>query len=482
VNNFEEVIPTAVPEEENVSWVTKLNYGIGAVGKSLNAGAGAQLQIYLTSILHVPRLFIAVLFFAGRLWDGVNDLIMGTIVDNTHSKYGKFRPWIAIGGVTNALAVSGYFARPGLLAQHPAGMLVYIALLFLLGDLTYTMIDVSYWAMIPALSRGKRARDQLSMLPRIFSGVASIANAFIWNIVFALGGGKEDGQQAAGLLRWTLITAVLYVITSVYCAATVREPNAQLPKPAGERERFSLGRALSILLHNDQALVIVGVMILFNLACNLTNGVMGYYFLHVLKKETQLGFMNILWGAAQAVGLFLFPLLSGWFGRRKVYIGSLLLPCAGYAAMFLADHLLPEEFIPLAAAAFLASIGYGSMAVMQSVMLADAVDYGEHRTGLRNEGIIFSTLTMLSKLAGALQALILMAVFAVVKFGGEDAVEATPEAVAGIKFLMYMLPPVVLVLALLVYFAGYRLSEGRMAQINAELAQRRGLSPAADKE
>ncbi|MCL2299521.1 MAG: MFS transporter, partial [Firmicutes bacterium] len=245
--------------------------------------------------------------------------------------------------------------------------------------------------------------------------------------------------------------------------------------------KFSFGDALKILWNNKQVLVIVGVMILFNMANNLTNGAGGYYFLFVVGDSNQEGMLNLLKGAANGVGLFLFPLISSGFqkfkgfGREKVYAGTLLLPCLGYIAMAAVTYTVPAQsiFIPLAAATFAVCIGYGSMSVMQSVMLADGVDYGEYETGHRNEGIIFSMLTMLSKLAGAFSSLATMITFSVVKFAGEDAAEATPLAQKGISFLMFILPPVLLLLAYALYKGAYKLTPERMEQVKAELAARK---------
>jgi len=178
------------------------------------------------------------------------------------------------------------------------------------------------------------------------------------------------------------------------------------------------------------------------------------------------------------VGLFLFPVISGWLGRKKVYSGTLLLPCLGYIAMAIVTYTVPAQsiFIPLAAATFATCIGYGSMSVMQSVMLADGVDYGEYETGHRNEGIIFSMLTMLSKLAGAFSSLATMITFSVVKFGGQDAVEATPLAQKGISFLMFILPPILLLAAFALYRGGYKLTPERMAQVKDELEARKAVA------
>jgi len=463
-------------DEQRASWATKINYGIGATGKGMSYGLYGKIELFLLTVLRIKKSWLMPLIFIEKIWDGVNDVMMGVVIDNTRGKWGKFRPWCAVGALTNAFMVVATFGPPGALRSHPVGLFVYVVIFYLLWDMTYTMVDVAYYAMIPALSSTPQERDQFAMIPRLFSGVAGVPMAFTMSIAEKIGTGEGEAAWGSGLLRLAVITSAIYAVTSVYSAAMTKERRLPLlALPEKEREKFSLLDALKILWNNKQVLVVVGVMILFNMAANLTNGAGGYYFLFVIRNTDREGMLNLLKGAANAVGLFLFPLVSGRLGRKKVYAGTLLLPCLGYIAMAIVNRTVPMQsiFIPLAAATFLACIGYGSMSVMQSVMLADGVDYGEYETGRRNEGIIFSMLTMLSKLAGAFSSLATMLTFMVVKFGGEDATEATPLAQKGISFLMFVLPPLLLLCAYALYKTSYKLTPERMAQVKESLEARK---------
>ena len=459
--------------ESKLSLATKINYGIGAIGKSLSNGLSGRLQYYLLMVLRIDKRLLTPMFVIGRIWDGVNDLIMGTMIDNTRTKWGKFRPWIVIGCITNALMMVGIFGAPAPLRGSPIGTFAYIAVMFLLCDLTYTMVDVGYWAMIPALSSSPQERDQISMIPRVFGGILGVATAFNMQIIGWLGGGDE----IIGFRRFAILTSVVYVLTSVYGAATVKEPNIALPDK--EKKKLGLLDAFKVLFHNKQTFVIVLVMLLFNLAANLTNGVAIYYFRYVIGSDTQFGIFNLLPGVASGIGLLAFPLLTARFDRKKVYTAAYVLPLAGYAGMALGNILMPGQFIPLAASTLVGFIGFGFMSIMQGVMLADAVDYGEYQTGERNEGVIFCTLTMLSKLAGAANDVVTLAVFSIVKFGGQDALTATPDAVKGISALMYILPAAALVLSYVFYRLMYKLTPERMEEVRAALGERKKMAAEA---
>ena len=451
--------------ENRLTWRSKIGYGVGTIGKSMSYGlASGFISYWFLSGLGLSPAFLGVMLFVARLWDGVNDLLMGAIIDSTRTKWGKFRPWMVIGAVTNAAVTVLLFTNPGF---RGVGLYVYATVCFVLWDMTYTMIDVSYWAMIPALTLDSHDRDQVSMLPRIFGGAAGIVGAFTLQITDKLG-----GVANGGFMKYALLTSGIYILTVLICAGTVRERIA--PPPQQKEERFSLIRSAKILFHNDQALVIVVIMILFNLAINLTNAVNVFYFVFVIGSKDQYTFFTILLGASQAIGLLGYPLFSKWFGRNRVNIASLVLPCIGYLLMFL--------FYPVFAWAVPAVCGRGVCDVRRLWLHGrDAERDARGRGGLRRmahgraqRGRDFSMLTFLSKVAAGLSSLITMLGFAAVGFEGKEDSVATPQAVNCIEFMMYILPPLILLVALAIYFKKFKLKPALVKQISHEIQQRRG--------
>ena len=460
-------------KEEKLGWGTILEYGIGAFGKSLSYGlSSGKILYYLTNVLRMHKGFLTPMLSILRLWDGVTDLIMGTLVDNTKSRLGKFRPWILLGAVTNAFVVVGMFWKPPV---EGAGLMIYVMVMYLMLDVTYTMVDVGYWAMIPALTLDKQRRDAVSMSPRIFGGLSGIITMFAWQIIDGLGGREPN----AGFFKYAILTSAVYLVTSIFSAIRVKERVA--PPPQEKQEPYSVKKAAKVLWNNKQALAVVVIMILFNLANNLTGETSIYYFQYIFGAQPAIGdnyanwltIYSIITGASQTLGLLGFPFFSKWFGRGRVYKLSIALPIAGYLLMNVAAIATPGSVIPFAVAGFVMSAGFGSMSVMQNVMLADAVDYGEFMTGQRNEGTIFSTLTFLSKVASSLSYFIVLTTFSVVKFAGEDSVAATPQAIGSFRFLMYMAPPLILVGTYLVYRQKFKLLPDFMQEVTGEIQRRR---------
>ena len=472
------------PNQKPVNWATKINYGIGITGRSVANGFTGRLQYYTTTIIGMHHEHVAPLMIFGQAFDGLSDLIMGTIIDNTRSRWGKFRPWWALGTLTNAIVTVLLFGVPATMAQNPAAgrTIAYVAVMWLLWDLTYTLVDVSYWSMIPDLAPPGKERDIVSMVPRIFSGIFGIAVAFNMNLVSFLGGGSfseaSGDHMFAGFRYFAMVASALYLVTSLYGAAVVKEPNMALPDPNRVRPNplKAFVEALKILWGNKQTLTVVIVFILFNLGQNMTNGASIFFFRHVSQyTDNEFGTFNMAMGLASGIGMFVFPLATKYLGRKRFYKLAFVLPVVGCAGMFMFSQLMPGVFIPFLISMIVGHMGYGVMGIMQNVMLADTVDYGEWKTGQRNEGILFSTLTMLSKLAGLLGNAVGIGTQWTIRFGGRFGVPAVlnPFQINGIKLWMFGFSPIVLLIAYTIYTLFFKLHPARMEEINTDLVERR---------
>lgn len=142
---------------QRLTWTAKISYGLGAFGKDLVYAIVATFYMfYLTDICKISPVFIGNLFLVARLFDAVNDPVMGLVVDNTRTRWGKFRPWILLGTILNAIVLFFLFLNPGLSGTQ---QLVYIAATYILWGLTYTLMDIPFWSMIPSLTDDEKERD-----------------------------------------------------------------------------------------------------------------------------------------------------------------------------------------------------------------------------------------------------------------------------------------------------------------------------------
>ena len=203
-------------EKKNLSGKEKFAYGIGAVGKDMVYMLSASyISIYFLDVMGISAAAIAFLLMAARVFDAFNDPIMGVLVAKTKTKWGKFRPWLLIGTVTNAIVLYLMFTIPPQL--DGAGLVAYASVTYILWGMTYTMMDIPYWSMVPAFTASGKEREGLSAFARSCAGVGSALISIVTVMsVSALGtmfgGTTENEINRIGYSKFALIIAVLFVV------------------------------------------------------------------------------------------------------------------------------------------------------------------------------------------------------------------------------------------------------------------------------
>ncbi len=306
----------------------KAAFGIGAVGKDMvYALSASYVMYYYQDVLGLGATFVGLILMIARVFDALNDPFMGVLVAKTHSRWGRFRPWLFSGTVLNALALYALFAAPQL---EQAGLMVYFSVVYILWGVTYTMMDIPYWSMIPAVTRTPADREHLSVVGRTCAGVGSALIAmFTVLLVGVLGGGNER----TGFARFALIVSGIFIAAEVLCCVFFRENSRAEMKTAGVREMFSA------LLRNDQAMVVVASIVLINSSLYLTSNFVIYFFKYDFGGaawQADYTLFSTVGGAAQILGMMaLYPLLRKRLSSTQVFVLSMgtalfayaLLPC-----------------------------------------------------------------------------------------------------------------------------------------------------------
>ena len=439
--------------ESEVSLKEKVSFGIGAVGKDLGYWImAAYLMIYFTDVVGISAAFVGAVFLVARLFDAANDPVMGWIVDNTKSRWGKFRPWIIIGAIANGVVVILLFTNPiHFFGFDLSTAMAYCAIVYILWGVTYTINDISYWSFIPAFSTDSKVRDVMSVIPR--TG-AMIGGQFV--LIFGLGmiawlGVGMGDTQSDGFLRYAILIAVAFILFSGICVSGIHE-HVQTPL----RQKITIKGMLTLLVKNDQLLVIIIITIIQQVGQNFVNGAILYYFKYVLVNEDVYPYFMAAGAIFQLFAFVTFPFLVGKTSRRFVYIAAALLMIAGYVTMFFASESGNVSIMMSAVGYCIASVGGAYSLVSTTVMLADAVDYGEYKLGTRSESIVFSMQTMTVKFgnafAGFLSGLTLTLV------GYVPNVAQTESTLLGIRTIMFIAAPVVFLIMLLLYMKYYKLN------------------------
>lgn len=438
----------------------KVGYGVGAVGKDMvYALVAGYLLYYFNTVLGISTVFIGVLLMAARVFDAFNDPIMGVVVGKTKTRMGKFRPWLVIGTLLNAVVLYVMFAVPQGLSGTT--LLVYVSVLYLLWGITYTLMDIPYWSMIPAITAPGDERQTMSVVARSCAGLGyAIATGLTMVLIGLLGGGDEH----QGFRLVALLVAIVFVVTIAITVLTVKEKQETTLKTPSVKEMF---RAL---LQNDQALAIVVTIVIFNSSLYLTQNLALYFFKYDIGNAELYGVFATVGGVAQILSMVSLPVLRKKFKAGSIFVGAILTAVVGYGLLFLLGSLHMTNMILLAIAAVIIFIGFGLATVLTTIFLADTVDYGEWKNGQRGESVVFSLQTFVVKLASAISVLIAGIGLDVIKLD-IDATTQTDGTLLGMRVLMTIIPILGLVLAIGLFRRKYHLSEEKMAEISADLKQ-----------
>ena len=439
-----------------------LGYGLGAVGKDMvYALVSGFILYYYNDILGISGTFTGVMMMAARVFDAFNDPLMGVVVEKTNTPFGKFRPWIVTGTLTNALILYGMFAMPA--SVTGTAMLVYASVAYVLWGVTYTLMDIPFWSMIPAITSSGKERENLSVIGRTCAAVGyAVPTVLTMLLVVRLGSGEREGFAI-----FAAAVAVVFVVAELVCVALVQE------KPSERQKTTTVGEMFSALIHNDQAMVVVVGIVVFNASLYLTTQLAVYFFKYDIGNSDLFSLFGTVGGVGQILSMVSLPLLRRRWGGKQILVGALGVTIAGYLALFALSMAGVRAVAPLAATAFVIYIGFGLATVLTTVFLADTVDYGEYKTGSRNESVVFSMQTFVVKLASAVSVLI--AGIGIDLIGLDDTAAVQSEStLLGLRLLMVGLPVLGLVFSILYFMKKYRLTEAETARISEALRQREG--------
>ena len=442
--------------EQKTTWREKIFYGVGAVGLDLSYGMFYSfLSYYLSSVLGLKEGFLLMLTPIARIWDGINDPLMGTIVDNTKTRFGKYRPWILIGAIANGVVLFLLFTSFGMSGLP---LYIYIGFMYILWGMTNTMADIPYWSMVPSFTTDPDDRNMVSTVARTFSGLGQGIITVLTPILLPMlssGIKTEKGYSASGFSRWAGICALALITFSLICVLSTKEKNVVYNKNA----KFSFKKVFQVIAHNDQLVVFMIFAMLSNAGWYLTSGTAVYYFSDVLAQPKAQSLFQTIGAVGSVLGLLVIPILSKWLDKKRIYQISLSATIFGYVLMFVFGPILKITIL-LDISYIIASTGIASMFVSQTVFLADIVDYGEYKNGERNESITFSMKGFLQKMAYTIQTVILFGGLALVNYNEQitsatKQINATTKTAIGV--ICFGVPPILILVSLIVFSKKFKL-------------------------
>ncbi len=459
----------------------KVSYGLGAVGKDMVYMLSANyILYYYQDIMGVSAFAMGVILMAARIFDAFNDPIMGVVVAKTKTRWGKFRPWLLIGTVMNAIILYLMFMAPP--ALNGGGLVAYAAVFYVLWGVTYTMMDIPFWSMIPAFTEGGKERENLSTLARSCAGVGSALITIITMLcVPALGSIFSDSTSQREIERvgfgwFALIIAAVFILFTVITCLNIKE------KSTVNVEAPSVGQMFKALISNDQAMTVVITIVLINCSLYITSNLLIYFFKYDIGGagwNANYVLFNTFGGGIQIISMMLFyPLFRKFISAMQVFHVSFVMAIGGYAVLLALMFTNHTNIYILMIPGFFIFTAFGMLTVLTTVFLANTVDYGELKNNRRDESVIFSMQTFVVKLASGVAAMIASICLTISNISNDTSTEAAAmvsdsyTSVAVLRMTMTVLPIIGLLVAVFIFAKKYILTDEKLGEINQELAHR----------
>ena len=445
-------------------------YVTGCLFSGVDKALAAKLIGVITSLVVIIR--IAEIFI---------DPLLGNLIDNTNTKWGRFRPWQFFGGLISAVLLAVIFSGMfGLVNVNTTLFIVLFVITFVVLDVFYSLRDISYWGMIPALSSDSHERSTYTALGSFtgsigYNGITVVVIPIVSYFTWTLTGAKGEGQ--AGWTSFGIIVGLLGILTAWTVAFGTKESTNALRAKA--QKNGNPLEAFKALFQNDQLLWVALSYLLYAIANVATTGVLMYMFKFILNNSAAYSIVGVVSVIAGIIMAPLYPILNKRIPRRYLYLGGMVLMVLGYLLFIVGtDNLavvtvglvffyLPQTFIQMTAI----------------LSLTDSIEYGQLKNGKRNEAVTLSVRPMLDKIGGALSNGItgFIAVAAGMT-GNATAADMTPSNIHTFEICAFYVPLILIVLSLLVFMFKVKIDEKMHAKIVKELEAKLASGEIVDDE
>ena len=465
-------------DQGKMSLGARLAYSFGAFGNDSFYGLlSGYLIMFITSHLFNTGSkatdakmisIVTIIIMALRIVELFIDPFIGNAIDRTKTRWGHFRPWVVVGGSISAIILLLLFTNLGGLYQKNAVLyMVVFAVLYITMDIFYSFKDVGFWSMLPSLTTDSREREKTATYARVGSTVGGglvgilVMPAVIFFSVKATSTGDDRG--------WFIFAAIICSIAFISAWGVglfTREVNSDIRK--NKQDTKGIVGIFKALSGNDQLMWVACAYLFYGIAINITNSLEVYYFTYIMGMPTAFSLFSTINIFLGIFATSLFPILSKKMSRKTLFTTCLIVMLAGMGLFSVAGSNLP--LVLIAASLF----GFPQQMVFLIVLMiiTDSVEYGQLKLGHRDESLALSVRPLIDKFGGAVSNGVVgqIAIMAGMTTGA-TAASITPAGKLNFKIMMFAVPAVMLVVAIIVFAKKVILSEQKHAEIVAELEQ-----------
>ena len=498
--------------EEKLSKRNRWSYSLGGIGRDMVYNlVNAQLFtcLLLTKNLSAANMIaISLIMIVCRIFDACNDPIMGGIIEITRTKWGKFKPWIMIGAITNVAVVFSMFFVP----LKGDAYVIFFIFAYLLWGITYTMNDISYWGMLPSLTSNQKDRDTISTFATLFAGIGAGISVVLFPTL-AYGSTAIGGSATTGSTVMCILFCCAFIGCQTMTCFVVKEK--PLPPKNPNAEKPSLGKMFKVLFKNHQLLWASLAMLFYNVGgAILTSSILSIFIFLRFGYEGFLVTLFVIISSVSSGVMIFYPLLTRKFKRKQISTFSVILATCSYALMLIIGLCWQSNsmicFALLAASGFGAAIGQTMHYMVLTVSIENCVEYNEVMTGDRAEGSIFSLRPFMAKMGSAIVQGIVSLTFAALAITditnkisnieneatlgqiSEEIKAANIKDILGqvasstpnwLLVVLTVAPILFLVSSLAVYLTRYKITEDKYAELLKTIEERKaaGELPADDE-
>lgn len=452
-----------------LGWNDRIGYGMGNFGMAwVNGMMSAFLMKYLTDVSLVDAGVVSLIIAISKLFDGVSDLIMGRIVDGTHSKLGKARVWLVRMCIPLAISTVLLFSIPSTMT----GMIKYVYVFFLynlVNSVFYTAMFVPYNALISLSTTDSYEHGMLGNIGMIFQTIANICmNTFFMAMVVKFSGAAEPYMVEAqsGWTMATIVVGIIIVVSALICVFGTKErTGVQAGTGETPKDDVPVGKALKSLFTNRYWLAMIFAMfVIFFIIVMYSAGAI-FYCSDVLGDYSLYTPVNNALSIAQFATMFLTPFFMKKFGKHMTYMVGLV----GMGIGFLGTGFAGTNIALLVVFNALKGVGLGAAGGMAFGMVADTLEYGEWKDGFKTVGMGNAAISAAQKLGLGIGQVVMGWIL---EFGGYEGAAAvqTESAKAAISF-MYNWLPVAMIVVTFIIMLTYKLDR-ELPNIQKELEER----------
>ena len=422
---------------------------------------GSYLTVFYTDIVGLAPAAAAAIMMIARVWDAVNDPMMGAIAERTRSKFGRFRPYILFGSPLLAIFSVLCFTHP-FAGSSKAGV-IYAAVTYIITGMLYTLVNIPYGALAAVMTEDAEQRNKINASRNVGMNVGIlIVNGITANVMLFFSGKGAEVANGNGYF----MTALVYAIISIPCFLAVFFTSKEQVVPEVTKEKFSLKTTITGLVTNKNLMILLVIMILQMAAWMGRIGVVIYYIMYCLGSFTLIPVIMLAPSVCGIVSSLMVPMVMSKFGKRMTL--QIAVTCQGIA--LLAMYFTPFDNLTLIIIES-GLVGFFNVSFPCSLsLLGDAIDYNEYKTGMRNDGIAYATYGLAQKLGNAIGASV--GVLLLASFGYVANAQQTPETLHGINIVVNLIPAIIFFLTAIFAFT-WRLKDSEADEVRAKLHERK---------